>query len=153
VIDWRSRYIISWQLSLSLENSFVLKAVNRALERLKPEIMNSNQGSHFTSTEYLNLLTGSGVKISMDGKGRAIDNIFTERFWRSVKPEDIYLQDYASFEEAETGIGRYINFYNFERPHQSLEDYAPAAIFLGQHHLAVPLRLGGAALALGSVPS
>jgi putative transposase len=151
VLDWYSRYIISWELSQSLANSFVMKAVNSALERLKPEIMNSDQGSHFTSTDYLDLLTTNNIKISMDGKGRAIDNIFTERLWRTLKHENIYLQDYASFSEAHAGLGRYIAFYNDARPHQSLEYYPPADIFFGRHLLPGPLLLGRAAAPPGAV--
>jgi putative transposase len=130
VIDWFSRYIVSWELDDTLEMSFVLAAVDRALKNGKPDIWNSDQGSHFTSDAYIQRLQDNKIAISMDGKGRAIDNIFTERFWRSLKYEEVYLHAYTSPREARSGIGRYINFYNLERPHQSLDYQAPASLYL-----------------------
>lgn len=129
VLDWYSRYIVSWELEQSLEIDFVLRAVTKALEKAKPEIFNSDQGSHFTSNQYIKLLKEAEVKISMDGKGRALDNIFTERFWRSLKYEDVYLNDYLSPREARAGLTHYFQFYNFERPHQSLDYLTPSQVY------------------------
>jgi putative transposase len=129
IVDWHSRYVVEWELDQTLEIPFVLEAVNRAFARSIPEIFNSDQGSHFTSPQYTELLKGREVKISMDGKGRAIDNIFTERFWRSLKYEEVYLNDYATPREARQGIRRYIQFYNTERPHQSLGYRTPAKLY------------------------
>lgn len=118
ILDWYSRYVVSWQLSDSLEMPFVLAAVDQALAQATPTIFNSDQGSHFTSPQYIDRLKAAGVRISMDGKGRAIDNILTERFWRSVKYEEVYLKDYANPREAHYGLSTYHHFYNHERPHQ-----------------------------------
>ena len=131
IIDWYSRYIVSWELSDTLEIEFVLVAVDRALGQARPEIWNSDQGSHFTSPQYIERLEAAGVQISMDGRGRALDNIFTERFWRSVKYEEVYLNDYTSPREARHGIGGYMEFYNKRRPHQSLEYRRPAELYFG----------------------
>lgn len=120
VLDWFSRYVVSWQLDDSLELDFVLNAVAQALAEAKPDILNSDQGSQFTSPAYLELLHSVEVRVSMDGKGRASDNVFTERLWRSLKYEEVYLKDYQSPREARTGISRYLDFYNHERLHQSL---------------------------------
>lgn len=130
IIDWFSRYVVGWELADSLEVGFVLTAVASAFTRAKPEILNSDQGSQFTSPAYLELLHGAGVRVSMDGKGRASDNIFTERLWRSLKYEEVYLHDYQSPKEARTGIGRYLDFYNHERLHQSLNYQTPAEVYL-----------------------
>ena len=129
IIDWYSRYVLSWELDQTLEQKFVLKAVNNALAAAKPEIMNSDQGSHFTSPQYIELFLDAGVKISMDGRGRALDNIFIERLWRSLKWEDIYLKDYATPREVRIGIANWLEFYNNERPHQSLNYQTPAQIY------------------------
>jgi putative transposase len=125
VLDWFSRYIVSWALSQTLEMDFVLCAVDNALLQAKPEIWNSDQGSHFTSPKYLERLQDKGIQISMDGRGRAMDNIFTERLWRTVKYEEVYLHEYASPKEAHQQIANYIHFYNFERIHQALEYRTP----------------------------
>jgi putative transposase len=130
VLDWYSRYVISWALSQTLEMEFVLTVVDNALFQAKPEIWNSDQGSHFTSPKYLERLQREEIKISMDGRGRARDNIFTERLWRTLKYEEVYLQDYASPKEAYHQLANYIRFYNFERPHQAL-DYLTPALVLG----------------------
>jgi putative transposase len=132
VLDWYSRYVVSWQLSDSLEMPFVLTAVDQALAQATPTIFNSDQGSHFTSPQYIDRLKAAGSRISMDGKGRAIDNILTERFWRSVKYEEVYLKDYANPREAHYGLSAYHHFYNHERPHQSLDDATPAEIYFGR---------------------
>jgi len=129
VLDWYSRYILSWALSQSLEMDFVLTAVDNALLQATPEIWNSDQGSHFTSPRYLERLQNANIKISMDGRGRARDNIFTERLWRTIKYEEVYLHDYASPKEAYHQLANYIRFYNFERPHQALEYLTPAQLY------------------------
>jgi putative transposase len=132
VLDWYSRYVVSWELDQTLEIPFVLKAVECALAQATPTIWNSDQGSHFTSPQYIERLLAAKVQISMDGKGRALDNIFTERLWRSVKYEEVFLYDYASPKEARQGLTRYLNFYNFERPHQSLKYCTPAEMYYNQ---------------------
>ena len=129
ILDWFSRYVICWELDQTLEISFVLRAVDRALKLARPEIFNSDQGSQFTSPQYTQRLQAADVRISMDGKGRARDNIFTERLWRTVKYEEVYLNDYRSPREARQGLCRYLDFYNFERPHQSLDYATPAEIY------------------------
>ena len=129
VLDWFSRYVVSWELDSSLEMDFVLEAVERALAKASPLIWNSDQGSHFTSPQYTERLTAANVQISMDGKGRALDNIFTERLWRNVKYEEIYLYEYDSPRVARQGLTRYFDFYNNERPHQSLDYLTPAQIY------------------------
>jgi putative transposase len=129
VLDWYSRYILSWALSQTLEMDFVLTAMDNALLQAKPEIWNSDQGSHFTSPKYLERLQREEIRISMDGRGRAQDNIFTERLWRTLKYEEIYLHDYASPKEAYHQLANYIHFYNFERPHQALDYRTPAQVF------------------------
>jgi putative transposase len=133
VLDWYSRFIVSWELDQVLEIPFVLSAVKRALGQAKPLIWNSDQGSHFTSPQYIQILQDTGVQISMDGKGRATDNIFTERFWRSIKYEEVYLNDYTSPREARQRIGQYIDFYNNDRPHQSLGYKTPAEVYHSIH--------------------
>ena len=130
IIDWYSRYVVSWELDQTLELPFVLAAVERALAHRKPEILNSDQGSQFTSPQYIQLLKNAGVQVSMDGKGRAIDNIFTERLWRSLKYEEVYLNEYNSPREARQGIKRYLDFYNNCRLHQSLDYQTPAEVYL-----------------------
>lgn len=129
IIDWYSRYIISWQIDQTLEIGFVIAALNRALAVAIPGIMNSDQGSHFTSPQYTDLLKAAGVNISMDGRGRALDNIFTERFWRNLKYEEVYLKDYQTPREARHGIHSYFDLYNFERPHQSLGYRTPGEVY------------------------
>jgi putative transposase len=129
VLDWYSRYVISWELDLTLEMPFVLAAVEHALSIAVPVIWNSDQGSHFTSPQYLQLLRDAQVQISMDSKGRALDNIFTERLWRTVKYEEVYLHDYASPKEARQQLSQYFEFYNHQRPHQALEYLTPAEVY------------------------
>jgi putative transposase len=129
ILDWYSRYVVAWELDQTLELPFVLRAVRRALAGARPLIWNSDQGSHFTSPQYLALLQAADVQISMDGKGRALDNIFTERLWRTVKYEEVYVQSYASPREARHGLTRYLTFYNEERPHQALGYRTPAAVY------------------------
>lgn len=129
VLDWYSRYVVSWELEQNLEIDFVLVAVDRALASAQPLIWNSDQGSHFTSPQYTDRLLAANVQISMDGKGRALDNIFTERLWRNVKYEEVYLYDYTSPRAARQGLTRYFHFYNNERPHQSLDYLTPAKVY------------------------
>ena len=131
VLDWYSRYVVSWELDQTLEMPFVLAAVDRALTIATPKIWNSDQGSHFTSPQYIERLLAKEVRISMDGKGRALDNIFTERLWRSVKYEEVYLHDYDSPRTARRGLSRYFAFYNQERLHQALTYRTPAAVYFG----------------------
>lgn len=129
IIDWFSRYVVAWELDQTLEIEFVLTAVKRALAEAKPQIMNSDQGSHFTSPQYINILKEADVLISMDGRGRAIDNIFTERLWRSLKYEEVYIKDYQNPREARVGINDYFGTYNFRRLHQSLGYKRPADVY------------------------
>lgn len=129
VLDWYSRYVVSWELDQTLEMPFVLTAVDRALETAVPQIWNSDQGSHFTSPQYVERLLAKDVRISMDGKGRALDNVFTERLWRSVKYEEVYLNEYDSPRQARQGLTRYLDFYNQERLHQSLGYRTPAEVY------------------------
>lgn len=129
ILDWFSRYVVSWELDQTLEIEFVLTAVERALAQATPQIWNSDQGSQFTSPQYTERLLAANVQISMDGRGRAMDNIFTERLWRSVKYEEVYMHDYATPREAHQGLTRYFAFYNHERPHQALDYQTPARIY------------------------
>jgi putative transposase len=131
VLDWFSRYVISWELDDTLQVPFVLSAVKRALAQATPVIWNSDQGSHFTSPQYRDLLLAADVQISMDGKGRALDNIFVERLRRSVKYEEVYPNDYASPREARAELTKYFAFYNHERPHQALNYQTPAEVYSG----------------------
>lgn len=128
-MDWFSRYVISWELSPTLEIPFCLTALERALKTAVPEISNSDQGSHFTSEQFLTPLLKQQVKISMDGRGRYMDNIFTERLWRTVKYENVFLKSYRTIDEATLGLNDYFHFYNTKRPHQSLDDQTPTAVY------------------------
>ena len=132
VMDWFSRFVLSWSLSVTMEVEFCVEALRRALRRGRPDIFNSDQGSQFTSEKFTGELAGRQIAISMDGRGRCMDNIFVERLWRSLKYEEVYLKDYASVTEARAGIGRYFQFYNQERLHQSLDYRTPAAIYGGR---------------------
>jgi putative transposase len=123
---------VSWEPDQTLALSFVLAAVERALTQATPVIWNSDQGSHFISPHYLALLTDAGVQISMDGKGRALDNVFVERLWRTVKYEEVYLRDYTSPREARAGLSAYFQFYNHERPHRSRGYRTPAEAYFAQ---------------------
>jgi putative transposase len=129
VIDWFSRYVVSWELDQTLAMPFVVTAVERALAQATPLIWNSDQGSHFTSPQYTQLLLAAGVQISMDGKGRASDNVFTERLWRTVKYEEVYLNDYAHPKAARRSLTDYFDFYNHLRRHQALAYHPPARIY------------------------
>jgi putative transposase len=133
VLDWYSRYCVSWTLSGSLEAEFCLEALEEALALGRPEIFNSDQGVQFTSAAFTGLLESRGIRISMDGRGRVFDNIFVERFWRSVKYEEVYLKDYGDAAEARESLRRYFRFYNCERVHQSLEYRTPAEVYFAGH--------------------
>jgi putative transposase len=130
VLDWYSRRVLSWRLSNTLTTDFCIEAVEEAIERYGvPEIFNTDQGSQFTSTEFVDLLKANGIRISMDGKGCWRDNVFVERFWRTVKYEQVYLHAYASMNDARTRLRTYLEFYNRIRPHQSLDDRTPDAVY------------------------
>ena len=131
VLDWFSRYVLSWRLSNSLETTFCLEALDEALARRRPEIFNTDQGAQFTSPAFTGRLLAAGVPISMDGRGRALDNVFVERLWRSVKYEEVYLQDYGGMGDAQRGLGRYFPFYNEELPHQALGYQTPRGVYGG----------------------
>ena len=129
VLDWFSRYVVSWELDQSLAQPFVMTAVERALAVATPVIWNSDQGSHFTSPHYTSVLLAAGVQISMDGRGRALDNIFTERLWRTIKWEEVYLHDYGTPRAARGSRTEYLQFYNQERLHQALDYRTPAEVY------------------------
>jgi len=128
-MDWMSRFVLSFKLSTTLEVDFCIQALQEALKVKTPRIFNSDQGSQFTSLAFLKHLEEKGIQISMDGRGRAMDNAFTERLWRSLKYEKVYINDYETVCDAKEGISRYINFYNRERPHQSLSYRTPAKVY------------------------
>jgi putative transposase len=128
IIDWFSRFVISWRLSNSLDTFFCVEALTEALNYAQPEIFNSDQGVQFTSHEFTSILKLNSIRISMDGRGRVFDNIFIERFWRTLKYEDIYLHAYEDGKTLWEGLKRYFNFYNWERPHQSLGNQVPGKI-------------------------
>lgn len=130
IIDWHSRYVLSWELSNTLDIDFCLRALEKAYENYGiPEIFNSDQGSHFTSPKFVNISLAKGVKVSMDGRGRCLDNIFIERLWRTVKQEDIYINHYESVREVKIGLIKFFDDYNNYRPHQSLDYLTPAQIY------------------------
>ena len=132
VMDWYSRYVLSWRLSNSMDASFCIEALEDALLiHGKPDIFNSDQGSQYTSDDFTGLLLANDVRISMDGKGRAFDNIFIERLWRSVKYEDVYIKEYGNIIEAKQSLNKYFHFYNYERQHQGLENRKPAEVYFG----------------------
>ena len=156
VIDWFSRKVLSWKLSISLDTAFCIEAVEEALACYgKPEIFNTDQGSQFTSMAFTQLLIQNDIKISMDGKGAWRDNVFVERVWKSVKYEEVYLHAYASVPEARVSLGRYLNFYNTKRPHSSLDRQTPDRAYfnallpilssstMGRIHLYQPNKLFG----------
>jgi putative transposase len=132
IIDWYSRFVLAWRISTTMDTRFCVEALNEALEKYgTPEIFNTDQGSQFTSTEFTGILESHGIKISMDGKGRALDNIFVERLWRTVKQEDIYLKEYVSVSECKAGLEKYFLRYNTRREHSSLEYNYPGEIYFG----------------------
>ena len=128
-MDWFSRYVLAWELSVTLDASFCVSALERALSLGTPNIFNSDQGSQFTSDAFTRVLRDSGIAISMDSAGRVYDNIFVERLWRSVKYEEVYLNDYQTPAQAQAGLGWYISFYNDDRPHRSHDGRTPAEVY------------------------
>lgn len=139
VIDWHSRFVLSWRLSNTLDGRFCLDALNAALEEGRPEIFNTDQGAQFTARAFTGRLEEAGVAISMDGRGRALDNVFVERLWRSLKYEEVYLKAYQDVAELQAGLANWFAFYNHERPHQSLAYRTPAEVYRD----AEPVSLGG----------
>lgn len=151
VMDWYSRYVLSWEVSVTLETGFCVKALEQALTHGTPSIFNSDQGSQFTSPEFTRVLLDRGIEVSMDGRGRCLDNVFVERLWRSVKVEEVYLRDYDTVTEAVYYLGRYIEFYNHERLHASLGYRTPAEVHFGASAPPVALRAPSGAEAPASV--
>ena len=144
IMDWHSRYVLAWRLSNTLETDFCVAALEQALGKERPEIFNTDQGAQFTSEAFTGLLLEQGIQVSRDGKGRYRDNIFVERLWRSVKYEEVYLKAYQTVAEARAGIGAYLEFYNRQRPHQSLGYRTPAKVYQnGQEEKEVPLQEAG----------
>lgn len=129
IIDWYSRFVLHWQLSDTMEIGFVLDTSHKALKVSRPEIMNSDQGSHFTSPKFTQIFLDAGSRISMDHRGRAYDNIFVERLWRTIKYEDVYPNAYETPRDARIGINNYMNFYNHERPHSRLKYRTPEEVY------------------------
>jgi putative transposase len=152
IMDWASRAVLAWRLSNTMDVSFCVSALEEALARFgRPDIFNTDQGSQFTSAAFTGTLAKAGIKISMDGRGRWMDNVFIERLWRSLKYEDIYLKGYADGREARAGIASWIGFYNSRRPHQALGNRTPMAVWrvgktgaLGDKAVDMTLRLGNA---------
>jgi len=164
IIDWYSRYVLSWRLSNTLDAGFCVEALEEALRKGRPEIFNTDQGSQFTSEEFTGLLEQHGVRISMDGKGSYNDNLFIERLWRSVKYEEVYLKAYQDGRDARIGLGNYFRFYNIERPHQALGYRTPAEVFTSSLVAAIhggviesltpdPLRIAGLNLNIAPILS
>ncbi len=132
ILDWFSRYVISWQLSNTLDGWFCQEALHAALQQGRPEIFNTDQGVQFTATAFTDILEQASIRVSMDGRGRALDNIFVERLWRTVKYEHIYLMEYEMVPALEAGLSTYFHFYNHERRHQSLDYQTPASVYLAR---------------------
>jgi putative transposase len=160
IMDWYSRYVLSWRLSNTLDADFCLEALQEALQKGRPDIFNTDQGAQFTGEEFTGLLEREGVKISMDGKGSYSDNLFIERLWRTVKYEEVYLKAYRDGREARAGIGEYFRFYNTQRPHQALGYRTPAEVYgnpvesvsRGMVESVEPITTGKAGSALNRVP-
>ena len=136
IMDWHSRYVLAWRLSNTLEVDFCVAALEDALSKGRPQIFNTDQGSQFTSEAFTSMLLAQGVQVSMDGRGRCMDNVFVERLWRSIKYEEVYLKAYQNGTEARKGIGAYLAFYNQEQPHQALGYRSPGQVF----HAVSPQR-------------
>jgi putative transposase len=143
IMDWFSRYVLSWGLSISLEKEFCLMALDKALNRAHPEIFNTDQGSQFTSSDFTGRLEQCGISVSMDGRGRVFDNIFIERLWRTVKYEEVYLHDYRTPKEARDSLAEYFDFYNTERFHTSLGNRTPYEIYIGEQNAHEPWKGSG----------
>jgi len=138
VMDWHSRFVLSWEVSITMETDFCINAVKSAIRRHgKPEVFNSDQGAQYTSTGFTDILKENDIKISMDGKGRWMDNVFIERLWRSVKYEEVYTKEYGSVKELTSALHRYFEFYNFERRHQALDEKTPAEMYHGEYEIAL----------------
>jgi putative transposase len=133
VLDWFSRDVLSWAVSIPMDGGFCLDALEHALGVAQPEVFNSDPGAQCTSTEFTSRLAGAGIQISMDGRGRALDNVVVERLWRTVKYEEVYVQDYQTPREAATGLAPYFGFYNGQRLHQALDSQPPAAVYFGSY--------------------
>lgn len=132
LIDWYSRYVIAWELSLTMKTDFCITALEQALSTAIPKIHNSDQGVQFTDKEYIAVLEASGAAVSMDGRGRCMDNIFTERLWRTVKYENVFLKSYQNITEAKSGLAEYFPFYNTKRRHQSLDYQTPESVYFAK---------------------
>ena len=138
IMDWYSRYVLSWEISISMDTEFCVSALDRALRCYDtPEVFNTDQGSQYTSKEFTGTLKDHQIKISMDGKGRAMDNIFIERLWRSVKYEEVYIKEYQSVEKLRKSLKEYFYFYNHQRPHQSFDGKTPAEMYSHQANMAL----------------
>ena len=136
VIDWYSRKVLSWRLSNTMDTSFCLETLEEAIQKQgAPEYFNTDQGAQFTSIEFTSVLKANGIKISMDGKGRAIDNVFTERLWRTIKYENIYIKGYETMSEARSGLEEYLKFYNSERIHSALQYKTPDMVYQGAEYV------------------
>ena len=129
IMDWHSRHVLAWKISNTMDTGFCVAALEEALGKGRPEIFNTDQGAQFTSEAFTQMLQEQGVQVSMDGKGRYLDNIFVERLWRSIKYEEVYLKAYQTVAEARTGINAYLEFYNRQRPHQALGYRTPAELY------------------------
>lgn len=140
VMDWFSRYVLSFEVSTTLDKEFCIKALDKALRHSKPEVFNTDQGSQFTSTEFTEKLEASEVKISMDGRGRVFDNIFVERLWRTVKYEEVYLKSYQTVTEAKAELKKYFHFYNTERLHESLGYKTPYEVYFKEQYNLKPVQ-------------
>lgn len=132
IIDWFSRYVIDWELSNLLESEFCIETLDRSLTKTNPDIFNTDQGVQFTCNQFVQKLENKGIKISMDGKGRALDNVFVERLWRSVKYEDVYIKCYETLKDVKAGLKSYFEFYNEKRPHQGIGYRTPAEVYFGK---------------------
>lgn len=133
IMDWFSRFVLDWQLSISLESDFCIETLQRALEKGRCTIFNTDQGAQFTTPKFTSVLDSADIQISMDGKGRATDNAFVERLWRSVKYEKIYLNDYHTVQEVRCALDEYFYYYNFERPHQGIKNRKPADLYYADY--------------------
>jgi putative transposase len=137
-VDWYSRYVLSWRLSITIDAGFCMDALKEAIAvHGTPEIFNTDQGSQFTSDNFIQILKDNKIKISMDGKGRALDNVFVERLWRTVKYDDVYLNEYRSVKECKQGLSRFFDRYNNKREHSSLDYFCPEQIYFGKKELAM----------------
>ena len=129
IIDWFSRFVLAWELSTTLDTSFCLEALDRAMRAARPQIFNTDQGVQFTCRDFTDRLRSAQIRISWDGRGRALDNIFVERLWRSVKYEEVYIKDYQTVSDARNGLSQYFQFYNYERYHQALDYKTPVSVY------------------------